>query len=547
MHREISHAEGAFEHQSNAALYLLTALVGLLIGIDVWPLVAGWLDPAQSFLPTWPNEFNGYRVFALAAAVLGGARALYGALDGLVQGKIGADVALAVAVVAAILPPMREALVAAEIVFVGLLGECLEAWTFERTQRAVRKIVEICPRRCWLLRDGQEVRVLVSELKVGDVVVVKPGARVPVDGVVRDGRSAVDTGALTIEAQRVAGQTVVGQVIELTARALKDKAPLERAADRLARYFLPAVLGVAVVTLLGSAYLNSDALRNARGDEWMEAARATIRPVLAVLVVSCPCALILATPAAIIAALGRLAGTGVLIKGGSALERLARVTAFAFDKTGTLTEGRLELGEVLPLPGHTEDEVLRAAATAEQRSEHLLARLLTQEAARRDLPLDPLADFLAHPGAGVTARVAAGAITDAPEGGSPTPNGGSVLVVGTGRLLQEQGVALTDDARRLLAHFDETGQTALLVARDGILLGGIGARDRLRPEAAGVLHQLRELGIRHIALLTGDRAAAARAVAEALGIDEVHAELLPAQNAEVVERWQSGAGPPPPH
>ncbi len=404
MHREISHAEGAFEHQSNAALYLLTALVGLLIGIDVWPLVAGWLDPAQSFLPTWPNEFNGYRVFALAAAVLGGARALYGALDGLVQGKIGADVALAVAVVAAILPPMREALVAAEIVFVGLLGECLEAWTFERTQRAVRKIVEICPRRCWLLRDGQEVRVLVSELKVGDVVVVKPGARVPVDGVVRDGRSAVDTsaltgeslpldkgpgdevlagslnqfGALTIEAQRVAGQTVVGQVIELTARALKDKAPLERAADRLARYFLPAVLGVAVVTLLGSAYLNSDALRNARGDEWMEAARATIRPVLAVLVVSCPCALILATPAAIIAALGRLAGTGVLIKGGSALERLARVTAFAFDKTGTLTEGRLELGEVLPLPGHTEDEVLRAAATAEQRSEHLLARLITQ-------------------------------------------------------------------------------------------------------------------------------------------------------------------------
>src|SRR5439155_1664464 len=209
----------------------------------------------------------------------GGARTLYGAVESIMQGRIGADLAIAIACAAAIL--IREPLVAAEIVFIGMVGECLESLTFERTQRAIRHLVEIFPRRCWLLRDGQEVRVLTSELQVGDRVVVKPGGRVPVDGVVLDGRSAVDTsaltgeslpldrgpgdevlagslnqfGALTLEARRVAEHTVAGRVIELTARALKDKAPLERTADRMARYFLPAVLGLAALTLM-AGYLH---------------------------------------------------------------------------------------------------------------------------------------------------------------------------------------------------------------------------------------------------------------------------------------------------
>src|SRR5262245_27981288 len=181
MHREISHADGAFSQESNLALYLLTGLLALIIGADLWPVVASW-EPIRDWgLPTWPREIYGYRI-ALLAAVLGGARTLYGSLEGLLEGKVGADLALAVAVVAAIL--IGEPLVAAEVVFIGMLGECLESVTFERTQRAVRKIVEVCPRRCWLLRDGQEVRVLTSQLQVGDQVVVKPGARVPVDGLV---------------------------------------------------------------------------------------------------------------------------------------------------------------------------------------------------------------------------------------------------------------------------------------------------------------------------------------------------------------------------
>jgi Cu+-exporting ATPase len=216
----------------------------------------------------------------------------------------------------------------------------------------------------------------------------------------------------------------------------------------------------------------------------------------------------------------------VLIKGGSALERLAEVTAFAFDKTGTLTEGRLELGDIHGLHGVSAEELLRAAAAAEQRSEHLLARLIVQEAQRRGLAIEPVDEFLAHPGAGVAAR-----------------SGGAALLVGTRRLLEEQGITLPPEARRLLEQLDATGQTALLVARDRVVLGVIGARDRPRPEAAGVLAELRALGITDIALLTGDRQAAARTVASTLDITEVHAELLPEQKARFIEQWRRGPGP----
>jgi Cu+-exporting ATPase len=546
MHREISHTDEAFHQESNLSLYLLTALIGLLIALDLWPTFVAWEPIKNLGLPAWPREIYGPYRFALVAAVIGGARILYGSIESLLEGKLGADLALAIATIAAIL--IGEPLVAAEVVFIGMAGECLEAFTFGRTQRAIRKIVEVCPRRCWLLRDGQEIRVLVSEVHVGDRVVVKPGARVPVDGLVRDGRSAVDAsaltgesfpvekqpgdevlagslnqfGALTVEATRVAEHTVVGQVIELTARALKDKAPLERTADRLARYFLPAVLGLAALTFLVSIALQLGPFVPAASRATLaQAVRTSVYPTLAVLVVACPCALILATPAAIIAALGRLAGTGVLIKGGSAIERLARVRAFAFDKTGTLTEARLELGDVAGLDTPV-DLLLQTAATAEQRSEHPLARLILREALLHKLALDDVTDFQAHPGAGVVARTAQGTI-----------------VVGTHRLLEEQGVAIPAEGQELLARLDAGGQTALLVARDGRLLGAIGARDRVRPEAKVVVQELRQLGIADIALLTGDRKPAADAIAAAVGISEVHAELLPAQKAEFIAQWKA--------
>jgi Cu+-exporting ATPase len=545
MHREISHTDPALERRSNLPLYLMTGLLGLLMAIDLWPALAVWLDGHGLVLPRWPQQINGYRI-ALVAAVLGSIRVIYSSIDSLLEGRFGADLAILLACVAALL--IGEPLVAAEIVFIGMVGECLEAFTFDRAQRSLQRIVEVFPRRCWVLREGREVRILTSELQVGDLVVVKPGAKVPVDGVVREGRSAVNQsaltgeglpvdkgpgdevlagslnqfGALTIEAQRVAEQTVAGRVIELTARALKDKAPLERAADRLARYFLPMVLGLAAVTFISSLALRWLALVPQGGRLAMADLTRGVYPALAVLVVACPCPLILATPAAIIAALGRLAGTGVLIKGGSALERLAETTAVAFDKTGTITEGRLELGEVLGLDGIAPAEVFQAALTAEERSEHVIARLITQEASAKGLTADhPVDEFLAHPGAGVTAR-----------------SRSHTFVVGGERLLAEQGIAVPPAGAELLARLNASGQTALLVARNNVVLGVIGARDRIRPEATGIIADLRGLGIRDLALLTGDRATVARTVAESLGITEVHADLLPEQKAEFVQDWQ---------
>ncbi len=544
MHREISYADRAFQQESRLGLYLLTGLIGILIAADFWPIASNWIATWGVTLPTWSNEPYGYRI-ALLAAILGGARTLYGSLNSLFEGRIGADLAVAIAAIAAIL--VQEPLVAAEIVFIGMLGECLESITFERTQRAIRRIVEICPRRCWRLRDGQEERVLVGELRVGDRIVVKPGGRVPADGVILEGRSSVDVsaltgeslpvdkgpgdevlagslnqfGALTIEARRVAEHTVVGQVIEMTARALQDKAPLERTADRLARYFLPAVLALAVLTFLVCWVGYSTG--------WMRPPNTNLSfkqlvtlPALSVLVVACPCALILATPAAIIAALGRLAGTGILIKGGSALERLATVNAFAFDKTGTLTEGRLELSEIVPLEGVSAEEFLRTAATAEQHSEHLLARLIVQEAARRQLSPEPIGEFRSYPGIGITAQ-----LTNL-----------ETLIVGNKRLLEEQGISLPPSAQAALERLDTAGDTVLFVARQGRVLGALAARDRLRPEAASVLAELRSLGIANIALLTGDRDAAARSVAESLAFTDVHAELLPSEKADFIAAWQ---------
>jgi Cu+-exporting ATPase len=537
MHRELSPTDTAFARPSTAGLYAFTAVIGLLILRDLWPTLAGWLNGLGAELPVWSNQFFGYR-YALIAAVLGGARILYGALDSLIAGRLGADLAVAIACIAAIL--INEQLVAAEVVFIALVGECLEAFTFARTQRGIQKLVEVFPRKCWLIRDGQEVPVNTNEVRVGDRVRVKPGKKVPVDGEVIDGQSTLDTspltgeslpveknpgdevlagtinqlGVLTVEARRVAEQTVAGRVVELTAKALRDKAPSERQADRLARYFLPAVLGLAVLTFAFNVAYQIGPFRPAAERLPLGLAmRVSVYPTLAVLVVACPCALVLATPAAVIAALGRLAGTGVLVKGGAALERLAAVKAFAFDKTGTVTEGRLELGDVVPL-NVSEGNLLRIAASAEAGSEHPLARAVIAGARSRNVSPATAEAFQAHPGGGVVATV-----------------GGSPVVLGTRRFLEQQGVPIPAEADEPLARLDADGQTAILVAQSGRVIGVLGARDRIRPDAADVLAELRLSGIDRIALLTGDREAAAKSVAEALNITEVHAGLLPEEKA----------------
>ncbi len=539
MHREISHVDPILGRASQAGLYLLTLLVGSLLFLDLaWDPLALWLAPwlgvELPILDSGLTLFGTHWRFALIAAILGSARALYGALESLSAGRIGADLALAIAAVAAIL--INQPLVAAEVILIGLIGECLEAFTFDRTKRAITRLVELTPQLCWLIRDGEPVKTSVAELKAGDRILVRPGKRIPVDGVVVEGASAVDEsvltgeslpvekgpgsevlagtlnqhGALIIEVKRIAEHTVMGRVLAITARALRDKAPLERTADRLARWFLPVVLSLALITFLANLWW----FRQEDGG-WYKA----VFPTLAVLVVACPCALILATPAAIIAALGRLAGSGILIKGGSALERLAEVNLFAFDKTGTLTTGQLRLGNIVVLaPEVSPQELLRLAAAAEQRSEHVIAQTIVQEARNRGLTLPEVEHFESHPGGGVSATVQ-----------------GQQVIVGNRRLMERHHLSLPGELETILSQLDAAGETALLVAQGGQVVGVLGVRDTVRPEAAEVLQELRRMGIHDIALLTGDRQAVAEAVARELEITEFHAELLPTDKAAWLE------------
>ncbi len=547
MHREFQpglmasgHADDHHRHDHHRAhdhavelraLVATTAVVGLLLGLD---LVLG-LAGAEAYRRPFGVSLS------LAAAVIGGGRVIYLALAALLEGRVGADIALAVACVAAGL--MGEFFVAAEVVFIALVGECLEAFTFERAQRSIQKLLEYRPRSARVIRGDEEVEVAADALRVGDRLVVRPGERIAADGTVVAGRSAVDQAVLTgeglpvdkgegdpvftgtvnqfgrleVRAEKVGTETTLGQVIRLLAEAQRNKSPLERTADRYARMFLPAVLAASTVVFLGT--------NAARLLGWYRTGLAPaidLMPTLAVLVVACPCALILATPAAVLAATARLARRGVLIKGGAALERLARVDTIAFDKTGTLTEGRPEVGDVLAFGGASVEHVLWLAASAEGGSEHPLARLLVAEARSRGLTLAGSDDFQAQPGAGVWATIRDG--------------DGLRVLVGNLRLVREQGLEVTPEVESALHGLDDSGQTALLVAEGGRIVGAVGARDRVRAEAHDVVHDLKHLGLKDLTILTGDRPAPARSVAKKVHVKQVEAELTPAGKAEWVAR-----------
>lgn len=523
---------------SFAGLYWLTVLIAALVATDV----LCWLLGYESLRS--PLGWN----LSFIAALLGGARFIYHAAAGLLGGKLGTDLALALALLAALV--LNEHWVAAEVVLIALVGESLEAITFRRTQRELRKLLELQPAVARVQRDNQVIDVPLDDVRPGEIVVIRPGERIPVDGQVMVGRSSVDQstltgesvpvdkdvgaevfagtlnqfGALEVRVTRVGEQSTLGQVLSIVAAARKNKANVERLVDRLTRYFLPVVLLLAAATFI---FTNGEALRRAiRGEslaisswEWM--------PTLAVLVVSCPCALVLATPAAMLAALAWLARRGVLVTGGAALERLASVMHFAFDKTGTLTEGRLRVAQCLGLHGTDPAKVLQLAAAAEQASEHLIAQAILQAAREQKIDVPPLTEFEALPGAGVTARLAA-ATNSAPD---------RALLVGNRRLQSERGVVISAEVDAAVRQLEESGLTPLLVSENGKVLGAIGVGDTIRPEGAEVIRQLRALGIRGFALLSGDRPSMVSAVAKAVGIERYAAELRPTEKANWIADW----------
>ncbi|MHB1561297.1 MAG: cation-translocating P-type ATPase family protein [Isosphaeraceae bacterium] len=532
------------DHESEQrTLVGITVVVGVLIAAD---LVLGLLGSP------WQRPFG--VPLSLIAAVIGGGRVVYLAILGLLERSIGADVALAIACVAAAI--LGETFVAAEVVFIALVGECLEGVAFDRAKRAIGSLLDVYPRTARVLRDGEEVEVATESLAVGDEVVIRPGERIPADGTVVSGRSAVDQAVLTgeglpvdkgegdpvytgtinqfgrlvVRAERLGADTTLGQVFRLLGEAHRNRSPVERTADRYARRFLPAVLVAAFLVFLAT---NGPALWR-----WTGGTRQAIdlMPALAVLVVACPCALVLATPTAVLAATARLARLGVLVKGGAAIEALARVDAIAFDKTGTLTEGKPELGDVIAFqaagestsPEVARETVLRLAAAAEQASEHPLARMIVDVARSKGFEPASPEHFHAHPGAGVLATLRW------PEADGSTRT--CRVLVGNARLFREQEIPLTPEVESALESLDRSGQTPLIVARDGIVIGIVGARDRVRRNAHDIVHDLKHLGLKDLTVLTGDRPAPAAAVARKVHIKNVEAELTPSDKAEWVDR-----------
>jgi Cu+-exporting ATPase len=425
---------------------------------------------------------------------------------------------------------------AAVVTVLVLLGQVLELRARSRTSGAIRKLLGLAPKTARVVRpDGREEDILLAQIRPGDLLRVRPGEKVPVDGTVTEGRSSVDesmisgepipvqkepgakvigatvngTGALLVRAERVGADTLLARIVQMVSEAQRSRAPIERLVNQVARYFVPAVLAVSVLTFLAWAALGREA----------PLAHALVNAV-AVLIIACPCALGLATPMAIMVGTGRGAESGVLIRNAEALEVLYRADTLVVDKTGTLTEGKPRLVAVEPTEGVTSDELLRLAASLERGSEHPLAAAVVKGAEERGLKLAEARDFESLTGKGVAGVV----------------DGRSVLL-GNASLLAEKGLDTASLKSRLETMRSE-GQTVVLAAVDGRLVGLVSVADPIRattPEAIRLLH---EDGLR-IIMLTGDSRTTAEAVGRKLGIDEVIAEVLPQQKNEVVRRLQS--------
>ena len=415
---------------------------------------------------------------------------------------------------------------AALIVFFMRFGTWLEELTAERNRQALKGLIALQPATACVLRGGQEVEVPLAAVIVGDDVLVRPGGRIPVDGQVTDGQAAVDQasvtgesipvdkipgdhvfaatvvqgGFLTVQATGVGRDTAFGRIVRMVEEAETHKAPVQRFADRFSTFYLPAVLVMGLIT-----YLLTRQVVNA----------------VAVLVVSCACAIVIATPVVVLASVATAARRGVLIKGGAALEQLARVDTIVMDKTDTLTLGQPLVSDVLALAAITRTELLRAVASVESRSEHPLARALVRAAAAQDIvPAEPGA-FLSLPGRGLVGTVA-----------------GQEWTVGNRRLLTERGIVLQGEHEARAQALEGEGKTVFFVAAGSTMAGLVAVADIVRPEVCSALAELRSLGIRRLLLLTGDNERVAAAVAGALGL-EYRAGLLPEDKIAQVKALQA--------
>jgi Cd2+/Zn2+-exporting ATPase len=470
------------------------------------------------------NSAHARSLLYLAAALAGSLYIWWSAIQGIRERDFTADIPVSFATAAALIIGQYSA--AAVVAVLLLLGGMLEEFVSARAGNALDSLAKLLPDRVTVRRESEDRVVPLEEVLSGDLVLIRSGGRIPVDGSVELGTASVnqaaitgeslpvekqvgdlvyagtlnEMGALEVRATRVGTETTLGQIRRMVEVAQAQKAPIERILNRYAKFYTPAALILGALVWWGSG----DILR-----------------AITILIVFCPCVMVLATPTALVASIGNAALRGSLVKKGATIEALAKVTAVAFDKTGTLTFGQPKLTTVQPLGQLTETELLRLAAIAEKLSEHPLGRAVVQAALARELTVPDPTAFTVLPGLGVRALIEE-----------------DEVVIGRPRLLSEQGIEVQEDVVVRTRNLASVGRTVILVAQNSQVKGLLVLEDTLREDSSKVITRLKKLGIRTV-LVTGDNSVTAQRIAGELGISEVHADVLPAQKVEIVKQLQA--------
>ena len=504
---------------------ILVALAGLF-------LLIGWVGEAFFALPTTVAL-----VFYLLAYLAGGFDVATHAVPSLFKGKFDTDVLmLAAATGAAILGEWQEG---AFLLFLFALGHAGEQYALDRARNAVNALGALMPQTAQVRRGGQITELPIAHVQIGDVVVVRPGDRVPVDGMITSGASGVDqspvTGesvpvqknpgdevfagtvnqdaALDVEVSKLAQDNTLSRIMQLVAEAQSQQSPTQAFTQRFTAWFVPAVLVVTLLVIAVPPLLG-----------WMPLRDSFYRAML-LLVAASPCALALGTPAAVLAGIAHAARNGVLIKGGVHLENLGALNVMAFDKTGTLTEGRFSVTDVQPFGGVSERELLQVAAAVEQQSNHPLAQSVVRAAQERKLEL-PVAEGLENiQGKGVRSRV-----------------GGEPVLIGTDTLFANAGMVVPTSVTQAVDQLQANGRSTMIVSQGGRFLGVLGLADTLRHNAAATMASLRKLGVQHLVMLTGDNQQVAQQIAATVGLTDVRAELLPENKLTAIKALQQQYG-----
>jgi P-type Cu+ transporter len=538
-------------HLLVVGLLFTVPLFLLSMGRDFNLLPAAWgVVAPQAMEVGMPGSpwFN-WLLFALATPVqfYVGRQYYVGAYKALRNGAANMDVLIALGSSAAYfysVPVLLGALsghvyfeTAAVIITLILLGKYLEARAKGQTSEAIKKLMGLRPKTARVVRAGAEANVPVDEVRVSDIVIVRPGERVPVDGVIVEGKSTLDEsmltgesmpvekaagaaviggtinkqGAFRFEATKVGRETALAQIIRLVEEAQGSKAPIQKLADQVSAVFVPVIIGIAVLTLAG----------------WLLRSHATnddvtwaLMNMVAVLVIACPCALGLATPTAIMVGTGKGAENGLLFKSGEALQTAGRLTTVVLDKTGTITKGRPTVTDIVIIGNqYTENDVLRLAASAEKNSEHPLGEAIVSTATERDLAPSATESFAAVPGQGVQAQV-----------------DGRAVLVGNRRMMEQSGLDLSSWQAHV-SRLQSEAKTAMLVAVDGQMAGVIAVADSPKAGSLEAIAEMRRLGL-EVVMLTGDNRQTAEAIAKAMGVERVIAEVLPGDKAAVIKQLQ---------